>query len=144
MSRFNYLADPVCVCALLTYALNRFWWKQSFSAVFPFLRDHLDDFLLIPAALPVLLWVFKQTGLRKSDAPPSLQEVLYWATVWSVVFEGIFPIAFRKGVQDWKDVGSYFAGGLLAWVLWLLWHGRGARPAAAARPSEDSVSTGTL
>jgi hypothetical protein len=135
--RFKYLADPVCVCAVLAYALNRFWWKQTFSAALPFLRGHLDDCLLIPAALPVLLWIFKQTGLRKSDAPPSLLEVLYWAAVWSVVFEGIFPMAFQRGVQDWRDVGSYLGGGLLAW---LFWHSRAPKPTAVTRPREDSVS----
>ena len=118
MPRFKYIADPVCICAFLMYALNRFWWKRAFSPVIPFFREHLDDCLLIPTALPLLLWIFKKTGLREGDHPPSLKEVLYWAAVWSVMFEGVFPFAFHSGVSDWMDVWSYFGGGILAWLLW--------------------------
>ncbi|MEI7774736.1 MAG: hypothetical protein WCK17_08155 [Verrucomicrobiota bacterium] len=56
--KFRYLADPLFLGAVMLYALNRWWWKPRFGDAFPFLHDHFNDCLLIPVALPPLLWIF--------------------------------------------------------------------------------------
>ncbi len=116
--RFRYLRDPLFLGASLIYGLNRFVLKTQFGSSLPFLRNHLDDCLLIPAALPPLLWVFRKTGLRSHDAPPTLGELVQWTLLWSVAFEWAFPRFFHKGVADWWDVASYALGAFLAGILW--------------------------
>jgi hypothetical protein len=72
VSRFGYLRDRLFVAAVAGYALNRWLLKPRLSS--PFLHDHFNDLLLIPAALPVVLWVQRVMGLRKHDLAPSWTE----------------------------------------------------------------------
>lgn len=115
---FRYGADPLCLGASFLYLLNRFWAKPYWGGVFPFLREHLDDCLFIPAALPLLLWIFRRLNLRHTDEPPSLREVLEWTAVWSFAFEWLFPRFLHKGTADWMDVLSYVGGAFAAWIMW--------------------------
>lgn len=117
--RFCYLADPIFLGAVMLYALNRWWWKRRFGAELPFVHDHFNDCLLIPVALPPLLWIFREFGLRSHDGMPTLREVFEWTLVWSVMFEWVFPRFFHLGTADWADVLSYVAGAVLAAGFWL-------------------------
>jgi hypothetical protein len=116
--KFRYLADPLFLGAVMLYALNRWWWKPRFGDALPFLHDHFNDCLLIPVALPPLLWIFRKCRLRAHDEMPTVPEVLEWTVVWSVVFEWIFPRFFRLGTADWGDVLSYMAGAVLSAGFW--------------------------
>jgi len=115
---FAYLADKTFLAACALYAANRFWGKPLLGDSLHFLRNHLDDCLLIPAALPPLLYVFRKLGLRRDDLPPSLREVAKWTLLWSIAFEWAFPLFLHKGVADWRDVLAYATGGLVSWMLW--------------------------
>lgn len=117
-AHFRYLLDPLFLAAAGLYLANRFLLKPEWGNVFPFLRNHLDDCLLLPAALPPLLWLFRSLRLRHHDAPPSASEVLQWTVFWSVVFEWLFPRYFHKGVADGWDALSYALGGLVSWFFW--------------------------
>jgi len=115
---FAYLADKTFLAACSLYAANRFWWKPVFGDSCRFLRNHLDDCLLIPAALPPLLYLFRKLGLRGHDSLPSIREVAEWTLVWSVAFEWVFPRYLHKGASDMRDVLAYAMGAFVSWLLW--------------------------
>jgi hypothetical protein len=115
---FAYLADKTFLSACVLYAANRFWGKPLLGDSLHFLRNHLDDCLLIPGALPPLLYAFRKLGLRRDDSPPTFREVAEWTLLWSVAFEWAFPRFLHKGVSDWWDVLGYTAGALVSWQLW--------------------------
>ena len=114
----RFLADPVFFGACLLYGFNRFWWKPRFGAAIPFLHDHFNDCLLIPVALPPMLWGFRALRARRCDGPPAWREVIEWTLLWAVVFEWVFPTFFHFGTGDWRDALSYAFGGLVAGFLW--------------------------
>ena len=114
MSRFGYWRDPLFIFASGAYALNRWVLAADPS---PFLHNHFDDLLLIPAALPVVLWAQRLLRLRGDDRFPSWAEVLMHWTVWSVVCEWIGPFYFHMGVADVWDVVAFGGGGIGA-GLW--------------------------
>ena len=116
--RFRYVLDPLFLLASGLYVLNRVLFKPNWGGAFPFLRNHLDDCLLISAALPVLLWVFRKLGLRNHDFPPTRGEVLQWTVLWAATFEWAFPRFLGKGTADWRDALCYAAGAALACWLW--------------------------
>jgi hypothetical protein len=116
MSRFGYWRDPLFLFASAAYALNRWVLKPRIDS--PFLHNHFNDLLLIPAALPVILALQRVLGLRKHDQVPTCSEVIMHWAVWSLVCEWIGPFYFHMGVADIWDVVSYAVGGLAAYFWW--------------------------
>jgi hypothetical protein len=116
MKRFNYVGDSLCLAACSIYALNR--WLLLPHVASPFLHSYLNDILIIPAALPAVLWLQRQLGLRTHDAPPTAGEILFHWVIWSVVCELIGPHLFHRSVGDPFDVVAYAAGALFAWHWW--------------------------
>lgn len=127
MNRFGYLRDPLFLLAAASYALNRGWFKRLAPA--GFFHNHFNDLLLIPAALPVVLWVQRAVGWRRHDDPPSWSEAALHAGVWSVICEFVGPRFLHSGTADVGDLAAYALGGLVA-CLW--WH------RAARLPPRDS------
>lgn len=119
--------DPLCYAAWGAYCLNRFWLAPHFGVSHPFLREHFNDSLLIPAALPVLYWIRWVLKLRPTPAPPRARDVLLWCLGWSVSFEWFGPHFLHRSVGDWGDVAAYFAGGALAALWWQLAYHRSTR-----------------
>jgi hypothetical protein len=114
---FSYALDPLCVGACALYAVNRFLIKPHVGP--GFFHSHFNDALLIPAALPLMLWVYRRLGWRKGDAAPSWREVAAHTVLWAVICEGIGPRMMpRYGVADWLDVIAYLVGAVVAWVFW--------------------------
>lgn len=116
MNRFGYWRDRLFLAAVIGYGLNR-WLIKPLSAS-PFLRGQFDDLLLIPAALPLVLWVQRQLGLRHHDLPPTWSEMLLHLAVWSVICEFIGPLWLHHGTADAWDVLAYTVGGILACLWW--------------------------
>ncbi len=115
MRRFRYAADPLCALACALYAFNRWFLKPHTHSAF--LRFHFNDLLLIPAALPFVLWLQRRLGLRSHDAPPDPREIFLHLAIWSIMAELIAPrLAHVTG--DWRDVAAYTAGATLAWAWW--------------------------
>jgi hypothetical protein len=108
--------DPVWWLACACYAINR--WGVPLAWKGPFLRGHCNDLFLIPAALPVALWLQRRMGLRHSDAPPGWREVGLHLAIWSVTAEGIAPHLLHRATGDWRDVVAYAIGAVVATVLW--------------------------
>lgn len=115
MKRFAYGRDPLCLAGCALYALNRWVLKPHVAS--PLLRGQFNDFLLIPAALPWVLWLQRKLGLRTHDAPPGVGEIAFHLVVWSVLFEVIGPHLMRV-TGDPLDVLAYTAGALLALGWW--------------------------
>jgi hypothetical protein len=114
---FRYGADPLCVAACALYALNRFAIKPQTGA--GFFHNHFNDVLLIPAALPWLLWISRLLGWRRDDLPPTWREVAVHAVLWALICEGFGPRVFAHlGTADWLDVAAYFCGAVPAWFFW--------------------------
>ena len=113
---FAYLRDPLFLLCGGLYALNRWALKPILNA--HFLQFWFNDLLLIPCALPVVLWIQRSLHLRKRDLPPSFGEIAAHLIVWSVLFEAVGPHFFRRATGDWLDVVAYAAGALLGLVWW--------------------------
>lgn len=116
MKRFGYLLDPLFLTALGGYALNQYLLKPRLPS--PFLHGHFSDLLMIPVALPVVLWMQRSIGLRKHDLSPSWMEMSFHLVVWSLICECIGPRWLHHGTADIWDVATYAAGGLLACLWW--------------------------
>jgi hypothetical protein len=115
MKPFGYCGDPLFLIAGALYGLNRWWVLPEVHSTF--LHGQFNDCLLIPCALPVLLWLQRRLGLREHDRFPSAREIVFHVAVWSVLFEGIGPFVLPVTRDIW-DVGAYAIGGLLAWGWW--------------------------
>lgn len=116
MKRFGYWRDPLCLLAVVLYALNR--WLIAPHTHTSFLHGYFDDFLLIPAALPFVLWLQHQLGLRPDDHYPTPGEILFHLGIWSLICEVLGPHLFPHAVGDPLDVLAYTCGALVAWVGW--------------------------
>jgi hypothetical protein len=116
VTKYRYARDPVCFVACALYAANR--WCLPATLKGPFLRNHFNDCLLIPAALPLILWLQRRFRLRLSDAPPDWREVLLHLVVWSIAAEVVGPRLFSCATGDIWDVVAYAAGAVVATVIW--------------------------
>jgi len=114
--RFRYALDPVCLASCALYAANRWLWKPHTESTF--FDGHFNDLLLIPCALPLVLWLHRRLGWRAHDGPPQLGEFALHLLVWSIVAEGLAP-ALCGVVGDPRDVIAYATGGVAAWCWWL-------------------------
>lgn len=116
MSRFGYLRDRLFLGAVAGYALNRWLLKPLLPS--PFVHGHFADLLLIPAALPVVLWLQRLVGLREHDRVPSWTEMGLHLAVWSLICEFIGPHWLHHGTADVWDVVAYAVGGVVACLWW--------------------------
>lgn len=116
MMRPGLLRDSLFRTATIAYAVNRWGLKPRVAS--GFVHGQLSDLLLIPAALPLVLWVHSLLGWRDSDLPPTGSEITVHLVVWSVICEGVGPRWFHWGVADGWDVVAYAAGGLVAGLWW--------------------------
>lgn len=116
MTRFTYLRDPLFLTACSGYVINRFWLKRSLS--WSFLHAHFNDLLLIPAALPLVLWIQRRLSWRTHDFAPTWPEVLGHLAIWSLICEVVGPLWLKFGTGDPWDVVAYAVGGMAACFWW--------------------------
>ena len=116
MAGFHYWRDPVCLVACAAYGANR-WLLQPFVALGPFMRGHFNDLLLIPSALPIVLWLHRRMGWRNHDGPPTVGEIALHLAVWAFIAEGAGPWLTHRGTADWWDLVAYSVGALVCYVL---------------------------
>ncbi len=114
---FGYLRVPLFLVCLALYFLNRFVGKPL-TPSHHFLHTHFNDLICVPFWLPILLWFCKKAGLRKTDAPPLLIEVLVPTAGWSVIFELWLPILSPRFISDPWDMTWYLLGGMGAHYFW--------------------------
>lgn len=116
MKRFGYLRDPLCLAACFLYVLNRGWLREHVGGVL--LHGYFNDLLLIPAALPVVLWLQRRLGLRTDDQPPRWREITLHLAAWAVMAELVAPHLFARATADWRDAIAYTVGALGAGLWW--------------------------
>ena len=116
MNTFGYLRDRLFLTSCLLYALNRWVLKPRVHSAF--LHDHFNDLLLIPCALPPLLWLQRRLNLRPDDRPPTVGEIALYVVIWSILFEVLGPHIMPWTVGDPWDAVAYVAGGILAGLWW--------------------------
>jgi hypothetical protein len=116
VKKFAYLGDGLFLLSCSLYTLNRWIIKPHTHNAF--LRFHFNDMLLMPAALPVLLWLQRNLRLRTIDDPPTWGEIALYTIFWSILFEVIGPHWLRLGTSDPWDVVVYFVGGIGAGLWW--------------------------
>ena len=118
MKHFGYARDPVCVVACACYGVNRWLLPAAFRGAF--MRNYFSDVLLIPAALPLVLWLQRRLGLRPADAKPQWSEIGLHLVVWSVAAELIAPHFFSRAAGDPWDVAAYAVGAFVSGLIWRL------------------------
>lgn len=116
VKRFGYALDPLCVLACGLYVLNRVWFLNHLGG--SLFQGQFNDLLLIPAALPFMLWLHRRLGLRRDDQPPRWGEIALHLCLWSVAAEMLAPHLFTRATADWRDVAAYTAGGAIAGCWW--------------------------
>lgn len=116
MKRFAYALDPLCLVACTLYALNRFYLRAHVESAF--LHSYFNDLLLIPAALPLALWIQRKLHLRRDDTPPRWSEIGLHLVVWAVAAEFVAPLLFPHTTGDLRDVLAYASGAVLAGCWW--------------------------
>lgn len=112
---YRFWRDPFFVGGCVLYGVNRWLVKPHVHSLF--LRGYFNDVLLIPCALPVVLWLQRRLGLRTLDTPPTPGEIVFHLVVWSLLFEVVGPHLMRV-TGDPLDVLAYTVGGALAGVWW--------------------------
>jgi len=117
--RFTYLADPLFVVSCSLYATNRWLIKPLLSPHEVFLRGYFNDLLLVPCALPPVLFLHRLLGLRKADHPPTAFEITLHLVVWSIVCEWVGPRFVNSARGDPFDVLAYASGALVSWMVWM-------------------------
>ena len=116
VKRFRYLRDSLFLVCSSLYVLNRWGIKPHTHNAF--MRFHFNDLLLMPCALPVLLWLQRGLRLRSIDDPPTWNEIALYTIFWSILFEAIGPHLIRGTTGDPWDVVVYFIGGIGAGLWW--------------------------
>jgi len=143
MKPFGYLHDRLFLCSLPAYAVNRLIILPRFSgllhtrlpSVWSFLHSHLDDLLLMPVALPVILWVQRLTGLRTRDGTPTWSEMFTHLAIWAFMAKIVGPYYCHVGVADPWDLLYFTAGGIGACAWW----NRRAQPVATAAENGNEL-----
>ena len=115
---FLYWRDVLCLSALCSYWTNRLLIKPNLPEGESFFQGYFSDFLLIPAALPIVLLLLRFVGARRHDLPPTKSEMLTAVVVWTILFEVVGPQITRRATADPFDILAYVVGGLLAYTIW--------------------------
>jgi hypothetical protein len=116
LNPFGYWRDRLFQGCCGLYALNR--WGLQPRVHNAFLHRYFDDLLLIPCALPLLLYLQRRLKLRNHDGPPTAGEIASNVLLWFILFEVLGPhINLLRTGDPWKALVDA-AGGALAWLWW--------------------------
>lgn len=113
---FGYWRDPVFLIAGAAYAMNR--WLAPVVLQAPLWHGHFADVLLIPAGLPLWLWMERRIGWRRDDRMPRWREIGFVLVTWTVAAELIAPRIFPQATGDGWDAVAYAGGAVVAGLLW--------------------------
>ena len=116
--KFKYLLDPIFLGSLFLYIFSKFIMLDNSNIVYNFWNYYLSDILLVPVALPILLFALRLIRIRKNDLAPNFLEILIPLIVWSITFEIVAPLFVSSATGDFFDILAYTGGGLISWYLW--------------------------
>jgi len=113
---FLYWRDPLCLGAAATYVGYRclipIAWQTALWS------GHFADLLLIPAGLPLWLWLERRIGWRSDDQMPRWCEIAFALVTWTVAAELIAPRMFSQATGDMWDAVAYACGAVIAGLWW--------------------------
>lgn len=133
---FGYWRDPICLSAAATYIGYR--WLIPVAWQTPLWSGHFADLLLIPAGLPLWLWLERRIGWRSDDQMPRWREIAFALVTWAVAAELIAPRMFSQATGDVWDAVAYACGAVIAGLLWQ--RGTGPRDAVGdLTPRQESL-----
>lgn len=110
------LTDPVFLVSCAAYAAQRWLVLPHLGACA--WRSHGADLLLLPAALPVALWLQRRVGVRDAAWPPTPFDILFHWASWSVAAEVLAPAVSPRATGDVLDVVAYGVGAAVAVAAW--------------------------
>lgn len=116
--KFHYLTDTLFIFSLILYAINKFVFLRPFFFETKFNRYYLNDLLLVPVLLPIILFISKTLNIRNNNQPPIFIEIIIPLVIWSISFEIIGPYYFKHSTSDPVDIIAYFFGGGIGWLIW--------------------------
>ena len=116
--KFKYLLDPLFLFSLILYSMNKSSFLKFGFWNYKFCTYYLNDLLLVPVVVPIILYFSRVFKLRDIYSPPTFLEIIVPLTMWSIAFELIGPFCFGKGTSDPLDVLAYCLGGLISWLIW--------------------------
>jgi hypothetical protein len=116
--KFKYLLDPLFLFSFTIYSMNKFSLFNFGLWNYKFCTYYLNDLLLIPVVVPIVLFFSKVLKLRDIYSPPAFLEIIVPLAIWSIAFELVGPFYFGKGTSDPSDVLAYCLGGLISWLIW--------------------------
>jgi hypothetical protein len=136
--QFRYLADPVCMVALIIYAINRFILKPHHIGGW-FTHGYLNDVLCLPLFVPMVLYAEHLVRLRPHFGHPRAWEILQIGAGFTLVFQVIIPRYPETFVTagDPYDILAYLAGGIVAWICWSIEAVCGRDAAHLSKPHGD-------
>jgi hypothetical protein len=117
---FKYLSDPLFLLASVAYAINKTssLFANGSGRVRLSVASYLNDLLLVPVTIPIILFLSKTLRLRPQSSSPALLELVIPVLIGSIAFEVIGPSVFGRGVSDPFDVVAYCFGGFASWLIW--------------------------
>jgi hypothetical protein len=115
---FKYLLDPLFIFSLTIYSMNKFLFIKYGLFNYKFNTCYLNDLLLVPVVVPIILFFAKILNLRNIYSPPTFLEIIVPLIIWSIAFELVGPFYFEKGTSDLSDVLTYFIGGFISLLIW--------------------------
>jgi hypothetical protein len=87
-------------------------------------HESLNDLLLVPIFVPLMIAVVDRLGLRRRGDPPAFGEVLMPLLTVSLAFEVWLPSMRACGdtcFADPSDMGWYAAGAVMSAAWWHVW-----------------------
>jgi hypothetical protein len=77
-----------------------------------FFRNYFGDFLALIIVIPLLINIQLILNVRKMMFV-TIKEILFYAFLFSLVFEVISPLLLKRGTSCFYDCIAYFLGGFL-------------------------------
>ena len=103
---------------LILFISNKISFLSLIKINSNFTSSYLNDLLLVPVVLPIILFCSRIFHFRPNDAPPKIMEIVLPLLIWSLAFEFVAPHFFNLGTPDFFDVITYFVGGIISWLIW--------------------------
>ncbi len=116
MLNYCFWKDKLFLISSLIYFFNTYYLKHLIKV--DFFQNYLNDILLIPCALPPLIYLYVKLKLRNQKSFPTTLEVFSFFIFSSFVFECLGPKYLNKGVADYFDILAYAIGGIISNYFW--------------------------
>lgn len=112
MKESRNLRHPLFIICCLLFLAHQIIQK-GFDVHIPFIHSYLDDLLVMPIVLTLILVERRKIHGWGPDFVFSLPLTISLVLVLSIIFEWIFPVFSQKFTFDWWDFVAYGLGGVV-------------------------------